>query len=242
MMTIWKHDQGKLIETETITQDCWVHVTAPDQEEVRMLSEMFPVDIDTLNDILDVDEQSRIEREDEWLLLIIRVPVFNANEEVPYYTVPLGVILYDDILITISVCENPILKDFIQGKIRNLSLANKYSFVLHIFMRSAFYFLRYLKDINRKTSIVEKDLQQSVKNNELIQLLTFEKCLVYFTTSLKSNELLMEKMRKPQLMRFKETEMDFLEDCLTENEQAIEMANIYSNILSGMMDAFASVI
>jgi magnesium transporter len=109
-------------------------------------------------------------------------------------------------------------------------------------MRASFYFLRYLKDINRKTAIVEKDLQQSVKNNELIQLLTLEKCLVYFTTSLKSNELLMTKMSKPQVMRFKETEMDFLEDCLTENEQAIEMANVYSNILSGMMDAFASVI
>jgi magnesium transporter len=228
------------IETQAIAK--WISLVGPSQEELRDSADRYNISAESLNDILDLDEQARVEREDSYLLVILRVPISRPDQEIPYCTAPLGVVFAGDTVITISLLENEIIRDLAQNRVRNFALTTRSSFLLHLFMRSATYYLRFLKEINRRTSQIEKDLQKSVKNNELIQLLSIEKSLVFFTTSLKSNELLMEKIQKPAFLRFNEDELDLLEDCLTENKQAIEMANIYSNILSGMMDAFASVI
>ena len=144
--------------------------------------------------------------------------------------------------ITITAGEPEFLTKIQGNPIRGFSLADQVSFVLHLFQQAAAMYLRYLKEINRKSSVVERDLQRSIRNNELVDLLDMEKSLVYFTTSLKSNELLIDKLRKTWWKALEETEEDLLEDVITENKQAIEIANIYSNILSGMMDAFASVV
>jgi len=220
----------------------WVNLVAPTPAELAEVSRRYSVYPESLADILDQDELARIEREDDYLLIIMRVPLHRPGQEIPYCTAPLGIVFAGDTVITISLFENEILRDLAENRVRNFSLTTRSSFLLHLFMRSATYYLRYLKEINRETSSIEKDLQRSVKNTELIQLLSLEKSLVFFTTSLKSNELLMEKIQKPAFFTFDEEEFDLLEDCLTENKQAIEMANIYSNILTGMMDAFASVI
>jgi len=220
----------------------WVNLVAPTPTELAEVSRRYSVYPESLADILDQDELARIEREDDYLLIIMRVPLHRPGQEIPYCTAPLGIVFAGDTVITISLFENEILRDLAENRVRNFSLTTRSSFLLHLFMRSATYYLRYLKEINRATSSIEKDLQRSVKNTELIQLLSLEKSLVFFTTSLKSNELLMEKIQKPAFFTFDEEEFDLLEDCLTENKQAIEMANIYSNILTGMMDAFASVI
>ncbi|MEI6876205.1 MAG: magnesium transporter CorA family protein, partial [Spirochaetota bacterium] len=178
----------------------------------------------------------------DYTLLIVRLPAYDARFEVAYYTAPLGILLFPDRILTVCHSDNEVMEDLRNGRVRGLDLRNKSAFVLHLLGRAAVVYLRHLKDINRQTSTIEHDLQRSVKNNELTQLLSLEKSLVFFTTSLKSNEILLEKLQSSRAMRFKEDETELLEDVLTDNKQAIEMANIYSDILAGMMDAFASVI
>jgi magnesium transporter len=172
----------------------------------------------------------------------MRVPLHRPQEEIPYTTIPVGIVFTGNTVITISVLENEIIKDLAENRVRGFTLTTRGSFLLHLFMRAAVYYLRYLKEINRATAGIQKELQRSVENNELIELLSYEKALVFFTTSLKSNELLIDKIHRPLFFSFSDEEQDLYEDCVTENRQAIEMSNIYSNILSGMMDAFASVI
>ncbi len=224
-------------------ENCWVNVENPTQEEIERLSRELNVPSDFFTDPLDPDERSRIEKEDGSALIILRVPQFvGIDAEVPFITLPVGIILTKNVIITLSKQRNRIIEDFINGKVRNFTTKRKSRFVLHIFLRTAILYLNYLKEINKRTNEVENELHRSMKNEELIKLLNVEKCLVYFITSLRSNELMMERLQKTTILNLTEEDMDFLDDVIIENKQAIEMANIYSNILSGMMDAFASVI
>lgn len=221
---------------------CWLHAANPAKEELLAIQQQYSIDPDTLTDILDMDELSRIEKDPEETVIILKIPVWDPNQEVSYFTVPFGIVIKKDLIITLCQMEPELLKNFQQSKIKNIRLQSKASFVISLFYIAAVYYLKYLKEINRNTSAIQRDLQKSVKNNELIQLLTLEKSLVYFTTALKSNELVLEKLQKERAFKLSEDDIDLLEDTITENIQAIEMSNIYSNILSGMMDAFASVI
>ena len=209
---------------------------------MALLEREYRVNPEHLADILDADEQSRIEKEDDYTLVICRLPVFNAEAEVPYFTVPCGILLYPDRVVTLCGMNNEVLEELAAGRVRALDTAQRASFVLHLFGRAAIVFLRYLKDINRRTSVIERELERSVKNYELTQLLYMSKSLVYFTTSIKSNEITIEKFPSARFLRLGEYEADLLEDVMTDNKQAIEMSGIYSDILSGMMDAFASII
>lgn len=242
MITMWKQNGKGLVRTGILERNCWIQVTAPTPLEIETIEREYNIDPDVITDILDMDERSRSERGDDYLLLIVRIPIYDSNAEAPYQTMPMGIILVSDLIITITVREAEVLKDFTENRVRNVDIRNRQNFIMFIFLRLAVHFLRHLKDINRQSTAVERELQRSMRNNELIKLLSLEKSLVFFTTSLKSNELLIEKVQKTGLVRLSEDEMDLLEDVMTENKQAIEMANIYSNILSGMMDAFASVI
>jgi len=220
----------------------WIDVIDPDREELSLLEREYGINPEHLQDILDIDEQARIEKEDAYTLLIVRLPVFDPAAEVGYFTIPCGILLFSDRVVTVCMRNCVVLEELRAGRVKAFDAANKSTFVLHLLGRAAIVYLRYLKDINRRTSTIEKDLQRSVKNNELTQLLSYEKSLVFFTTSLKSNEILLEKLQITKWLRIREEELDLLEDVVTDNKQAIEMANIYSDILSGMMDAFASVI
>ncbi len=242
MISIWRQEERSLVRIETPEPNCWINVTLPNNYEISYLINEFGIEADLLNDILDIDEQSRAEKDDDRLIFITRIPVYHEEREIPYYTVPMGLLFIKDMIITICLQENEVLRDLVENRIKTLSLVNRKTFLLSVLFRASFYFLRYLKDINRRTSQVEKELQRAVRNNELIQLLTMEKSLTFFTTSLKSNEFLLEKIRKSNLLKLTEEDVELIDDVVTENRQAIEMANIYSNILSGMMDAFASVI
>lgn len=242
MIQIWKKEQNALIRIEKDEKYSWIDARNVSREELSYFETEFGIMSDHLQDIMDIDEQSRIEKEDEYTLIIVRLPIYDARFEVSYFTVPLGIILFPDRIITICQADSEVLQDLIKARIKDFSIQNKSAFILNLMGRAAMVYLRHLKEINRHTSIIERELQRSVKNNELIQLLSSEKSLVYFTTSLKSNEILLEKLQNSKLMRFKEEESELLEDVLTDNKQAIEMSNIYSDILSGMMDAFASVI
>jgi len=243
MIKILKNTDNGFISIDGIEKNCWVNVSNPSPDELTKLSEDLTVPLDFLTDSLDVDERSRVETEDDTTLIILRVPKFDKNNlGVPFTTLPLGIVLTKDITITICLWDINEVLDLFKGKIKNLPTGNRRRFILHLFHRTAFFYLKYLKEINKKSNEVETELHRSMKNEELIKLLDIEKSLVFFTTSLRSNELMMERLSKIRTLELNEDDKDLLDDIIVDNKQAIEMANIYSNILSGMMDAFASVI
>jgi magnesium transporter len=242
MITIRIQNNKGITESETVVKGCWIDARNLSREDLKQLETEYQIASELLTDIMDADEQARIEKEDEYTAIIVRVPVYDEKYESPYFTLPLGIILFSDKIVTICSRSSDALQDMAANRIRGFSLTNKSAFVLNLLGRSAYTFLKALKELNKWTASVQGELQRSIKNNELIQLLSIQKSLVYFTTSLTTNELLLEKLQKSPLLRFKEDEKELLEDVLTENKQAIEMSKIHSSILTGTMDAFASVI
>jgi magnesium transporter len=242
MITIWKQENRKMVQGERGDAPIWVDARNVTREDIRVLESEYGVDTEIIMDILDPDELSRIDKEDAYTLIIVRLPIFISTNEVSYFTIPLGIILFPDMVLTICWADCEVLRDLTENRVRGLSLRDLPAFVVRVLARADLIFLRYLKEINRRSSAIELELQKSVRNLELIQLLNLEKSLVYFTTSLKSNQLLFEKLMKTRLITLDQEDRDWLEDVAIDNRQAIEMADIYSNILSGMMDAFASVI
>lgn len=246
MITFWQQEEGKLVhrseETLNLTQNKWIDARDVTREDIRILEEEYHVQQEHILDILDQDELSRIEKDDDYTLIILRLPAFIPDNDICYFTIPLGIILYPDTIITICWTDCEVLKDLAANRIRDLSLMDFPAFVVRILSRSDITFLRYLKEINRRSSTIQRELERSIKNNELILLLNLEKSLEFFTTSLKSNQLLLEKLTKTHIINLDEEDQDWLEDVAIDNRQAIEMTDTYSNILSGMMDAFASVI
>jgi len=235
-------ENGKFIESDTVCPGCWVDVRNVSEGDIARLKTGFGIERDLLDDILDADEQSRIQQEDNYTAIIIRVPVLDLTLNVAYYTVPLAIILFTDKVITICQRSSGAIEDIACNRVRGFVMRNRSAFVLHILERAAFTYLKALKELNKNAARIEIVLQKSVENNELIQLLYVQKSLVYFTTSLKSNGILLEKMQKSAFLNFKVEENDLLDDVIIDNVQALEMANIYSSIMMGTMDAFASVI
>ncbi len=248
MIQFYKKEGKKLRQLDEIETDCWINIAAPfTQEELEKLSVKLDIPLDFLIDSLDIDERSRYETEDGVRLIVVNTPILNTfggvNESV-YITVPIGIILTVDHIITITSYENYVLQKFLNNKIRNFNPADKEQFTLQIFEQNVYYFLNCLKDVNGKRNVIEKELYNSSKNKELRQLLSLEKSLVYFVTSLSSNELLMMKMKRTDYLKIRGNEelLDLLDDIVIDNSQAQEMANVYSSILSGTMNAFASII
>ena len=241
MISYWKDAEG-LVRVDEFKKNCIVQVTAPTTEENEFLKDRFEIPEDILNDILDVDERSRLEVYDDKLLMILRIPVHNPENGVPYSTVPLGLILNDDYTLVICQRKNELLTNIFNNRNKIFGSVTKMDFILSLCLLNSKLFHNYLKKINIQTNLIEEDLEKSTRNKELHRLLKMEKCLVYFTTSLRSNELLLAKLKNSRYVNRESYSEDLLEDVMIENRQAIDMANIYSDILSGMMDAFASVI
>ncbi|MGB4406040.1 MAG: magnesium transporter CorA family protein [Sphaerochaeta sp.] len=222
----------------------WVDARNINRDDITLLEEQYTISSELLADIMDQDEQARIEREDDYVAIIVRLPALaDDSKGINQYAVPLGIVLYKDMVITICQSDSIVLEDFSKNRFRQYPVATKEGFVISILGRATMVYIRLLKYINRQKSLVEEQLQKSIMNYELIQLLQIQKSLVYFSTSLSTNEALMGKLLKiPYFKLTSEEERDFLEDTITDNKQAIEMANIYTTILTGTMDAFASVI
>lgn len=235
---------GTLKEISEVTNGCWISLVDPTEQEMEQVWSLLNLDPDFILDALDEEEIPRIEREDQYVWIIVDIPVIigERNNSVLYDTLPLAIIVATDYFVTVTLKENPIIDEFVQKKVKDFYSFKKTRFVLQLLFVIDSYYLKYLKRINKKTNEIEEALHQSLRNQELYSLLGLNKSLVYFTTSLKANELVMEKMLRNKYFRMYEDDEDLLEDVIIENKQAIEMAHIYSNILSGMMDAFASVI
>ena len=242
MIPIYKHSDAGLMQLNEPVDGCWINVINPSPEEIQWLHGLdVPKDYITYS--LDIDERARTERENGETLIVLRIPHFQGQAvDVPYSTIPMGIIISSHYLITICRNENEILCDFASGRMRNLSTAKRHRFVLRLLLTTASRYLNYLREINKLVDVLEDQLQQSTRNKEVMELLKYQKSLTYFTTALKSNELMMERLQRSQLFKTFPEDEDLLEDVLTENQQAIEMTNISSNILSSMMDAFASII
>ena len=233
-------------EIKEFKKGSWINLVNPSENEIRKVCESINIQEDFIRYALDYEEKARIDQEedDNTILFIIDVPIIEKNEENDIYTtIPLGMIVVrDDFFITVSLKKNKIIEDFERKKIKNFQTYKKTRFIFQIMYLNSSYYLKYLEHINKETEIAEYILKNSMKNKELLKFLSLEKGLVYFTTSLKSNELVMEKTMRGKIIKLYEEDSEILEDAITENRQAIEMAQIYSNILNGTMDAYASII
>lgn len=243
MIRIFKTEDGAMHEKEEMQPGCWIALTNPTASEIIDIADAYQIDPDHLKAPLDEEERSRIEVEDDYTLVLVDIPSIEERSGKDWFvTIPLAIITTNEVLITVCLEETPVLTSFMDGRVRDFHTFMKTRFILQILYKNATQYLQYLRIIDKKSEVIERKLHQSQKNEELIELLELEKSLVYFTTSLRSNEVVLEKLLRIEKIKKYPEDTDLLEDVIVENKQAIEMANIYSGILSGTMDAFASVI
>ena len=244
MIRFYKGVDGRVSQLAEYDEGCWISAVSPSEDEINYLVHEAKADPEFVRAALDEEESSRIETEENQTLVIVDVPVAEQQDDatVIYSTMPMGIILTPANVITVCLRENIVISDIAGGQVKNVQTHLKTRFLLNLLLRVASRFLFFLKQIDRMSSRTEKQLHQSMKNQELIQLLGLEKSLVYFSTSLKSNEITLEKILRGRFIKLYDEDQDILEDVLIEVKQAIEMCNIYSSILSGTMDAFASII
>ena len=241
MLSIYKNSEQGMEKLEMIANGAWVNVVDPTPAEIEKLV-TWGMDIDYINYSLDQDEMPRMERDEEYTFILLRIPIYQPESDIPFNTVPLGIMILENKVITVCRYESDILKTLTNGKYRLLKTGKRYRLALYIFLETSARYLTLLREINRATELVEDQLQKSTRNREVLELLKYQKCLTYFSTALRSNEVMMERVQKTQLFNYYEEDKDLLEDVLTENQQAIQMTSIATEILSGMMDAFASII
>lgn len=244
MVAYYKTVQNALQTLEGAEPGCWINMIAPTEAEINEITSAYHLEPSFLRAALDEEETSRIEVEDNATLLIVDIPYAEAQPDggTMFSTLPLAIIVAEQAVITVALQETSVVREFAAGNLKNINTALRTRFTLNLMLRAAGKYLLHLRQIEKLSSKIENDLYISMKNKELIQLLTLEKSLVYFTTSLKSTETTLEKLLRGRILKLYEEDQDLLEDVIIEFKQAIEMADIYSNILSGTMDAFASVI
>ena len=243
MIRIFKTEDGAVHQQDETSTGCWVALTDPTATEILEIADQYHIDPDDLRAPLDEEERSRIEVEDDYTLILVDIPLIEERNGKDWYeTIPMGIVTTEEAIITVCLEDTAVLSAFMDGRVRNFHTYMKTRCILQMLYKNAQMYLQYLRVIDKKSGEIEKKLHQSTKNQELIELLELEKSLTYFITSLRANEVVLEKLlRNEKIKKYPEDE-DLLEDVIIENKQAIEMANIYSDILSGTMDAFASVI
>ena len=248
MLKIYNTDieTNEFQEIREFKKGSWINLVNPSENEIKKVCENINIQEDFIRDALDYEEKARIDKEedDNTILFVVDVPISEKGEENEIYTtMPLGMIVVrDEFFLTVSLRKNKIIESFEKRKIKNFQTYKKTRFIFQILYLNSSYYLNYLKQINKETEIAEYILKNSMQNKELLKLLSLEKSLVYFTTSLKSNEIVMEKTLRGKIVKLYEEDEEILEDAITENRQAIDMAQIYSNILNGTIDAYASII
>ena len=247
MITVYKHIEEELVSDSTVsdaTKGSWVNLVNPDPDELSLINILTEIPTDVLKTALDMEERSHVELEDNYIFIVINIPVIRGNDM--YDTVPLGIFLTPDFFITICLEESEVLYPFISNQISTFYTYKKTRFLFQILYRTATMFLRYLQQINRRTDDIEVQLRHTTKNKDFFQL---QKSMTYFTSALRTNGTVMERLLRlrghssyKHLLKIYEEDEDLLEDVIIENKQAIEMVEMYSNILMNMMNAFTSII
>lgn len=250
-MVRYYHKVGDRVhEIDRAERDCWINVYPPfDTERLQALAEEIDVPYDFLADSIDINERSRYEEDEGVRLIVINTPIENfdvkmTDTEADYVTIPIGIVWTSELIVTISPQQNPVMEWFVHNVVRGLKPHERHRFILKILEKNNDYFLHYLNEINKRRYLIEKELYHSSRNQELSRLLNIQKSLVYFVTNLRANELVMNKLKRINLLQLADDdeEVDALEDIIIDNSQALEMAGVYANILNGTMDAFASII
>lgn len=245
----YKEQNKNFVELSTPQKGCWINVYPPsNREELKKISEELNIDIDFLMDSLDIDERSRYEQEDNVQFIVLNSPIKNESvqeTEALYITVPLGIVEVDDYILTISRFKNPVIEFFLSKNIKELDTRLHSHFVLLLFDKTVHYFLFYLRNLNSQLNNYEKELYNSSRNKELFKLMTIHKSLVYFVTTTRDNHLMMLKMKRIDFLNLKnkpEELSDSFEDIIVDMRQAYEVSQIYTDILNGTLDTFASII
>ncbi|MEO5886732.1 MAG: magnesium transporter CorA family protein [Anaerolineales bacterium] len=241
MLTLYKTTERGLEELESMANGTWVKVVDPTPEEIQKLVG-WGIDTEYINYSLDLDEMPRLERDDDYTFILIRIPHRQPDSDIPYIAIPLGIMIKGNMIVTICRHDKEMFKVLANGKYRLLKTGKRYRFALYIFLETATRYLTHLREINRMTEAIEDQLQKSTRNREVLELLKYQKSLTYFATALRSNEVMMERVQRTQMFNQYEEDQDLLEDVLTENQQAIQMTNIATDLLAALMDAFASII
>lgn len=249
MVKIYYRENDKIVELDQPSKDCWINITPPfNMEKLEELSRKLDIPFSFIVDCIDLYERSRYEKEDDNKLIVINTPIINEGldieDDATYITVPVGIILKPDLILTISSLSNPMIEWFEKNPVKNLRPDDREMFILKIFERNVAYYLHYLRETNKRISLIEKELDQSSRNLELKKLLNLQKSLVYFVNDLRANEMVFLKIQRTDFLSLYDNEpaKDFLQDIMIDNSQAMEMANVYSNILASTMEAFANII
>jgi magnesium transporter len=245
MIQYFKNIEHKTVSITRPENGTWVNIVPPlKQEEFSELSLSLDIPLDFLTDSLDIDERSRFEEEDNVKLVVIKTPTENNsfNESDAYYiTIPICIILTHNQIVTVNSFDNGAIKKFL-STFQNRNPDKKNMMVLKIFEKIIQAYMEFLKEINVRRNVLEQKLYSSNRNEQLLQLMRIQKSLVYFVTALRSNEMLLMKIERTNFLGLNEDEKEILHDLIVDNSQALEMANIYTNILSSTLDAFASII
>lgn len=249
MVKIYKIVDRKIIELNSPERDCWIHISPPfNLEQLEVLADKAAVPFSFIVDCIDQYERSRYEKQDDAKLIVINTPIlnegFDMEDEATYITIPVGIILVPEMIVTVSSLNNPMMEWLEKNMLKIGDFQYKNKIVLKIFERNVYYFLHYLREINKRISQIEKELNYSSRNQELNKLLHLQKALIYFVNDIRANEMVLMKIQRTDFLQFREDEEsnELFQDILIDNSQALEMANVYSNILGNMMGAFASII
>ncbi len=242
MIRIVKNIDNELVALDAPVRNSWMHVVDPTPQDIARLQSDLDIPAEFITYSLDVDERARTDRASGVKLIVVHVPHYYGTEsDVPYKTIALGIMVVKDFIVTI--CKvHPAIVDAVWRQAQPVSTAKRNRLILHILLATAQQYLIYLRDIKNTTEDLEDRLQRSLRNRELLELLKYQKSLVYFTTGLKSNELMIQRLQRSQMFEAYPDDRDLLDDVLTETVQASEITLIDSNILNQMMDAFASII
>jgi magnesium transporter len=243
MITIYRSTPTGIATVDEPQPGCWIHMSDPDPQEITHIAATYAIPREFLTYPLDADEMARTEKEDGCILVILRMPKTEGpDSDVPFTTIPVGVIFADPALITVCAKENDLLRGMTNGRARSVNTAKRKQFLLYLLLHTAHQYLIDLRAINKAVDVLEDSLQASLRNREVLDLLKYQKSLTFFTTALRANKLMMDRLQRAQMFTMYPEDEDLLEDALTEIDQAIEMTEISSGILSQMMDAFASII
>ncbi|MBQ8815947.1 MAG: magnesium transporter CorA family protein [Lachnospiraceae bacterium] len=243
MITLFKTDNGIIREVDNYETDIWIKMTSPSNEEANFISEKYGVDLDHIKAALDNDESARIEIEDDYTLILVDIPVTEKRgEHNEYTTIPLGIILCEDTIITICARETNILKAFVAKRIKEFSTKKRMRFLYQILYRNAVEFQVDLRKIDKKRTQIEGHISEITEDSELIELHELESNLVYFATSLRANGLILERLTRYSRIKQYPEDRELLEDVIIENKQAIEMTQIYRDIINGTRELMSTVI
>lgn len=244
MLKIYKTDENnKLNQIETFEKNSWINLSNPTDSEIEKITQLLNIDKEYLMQFLDEEEQARIDYEDGIKLIVLDVPTYERTKaHTLSVTMPLVIIYIDDFIITMCTKQINVFDDFLTGKYKDFNTAKKSRFTLLLLLKVASMYIKDLKIINAQTNKIEKALKKTTDNEQLLKLMDLQKSLVYFTTSLKSNESVLDRLQKTNVIPLYEEDRDILEDVIIEHRQASEMASIYSSILSSTIDVFGTII